>query len=95
MVIPSDNVASGRIRSDANQASVSRGVVAVSSTPHTHSINSSSPLANQVYTPWMTLSHAQPTISPAAAPNRSKGFGKGNISATRPSPLPVPNPTPH
>ncbi len=47
-VIPSDNPASGRTSPVANQASVSRGVVAVSSTPHTHSISNSSPLANHV-----------------------------------------------
>ena len=40
--------ARGRTSPVANHASVRRGVVAVSSTPHTHSINSSSPLANQV-----------------------------------------------
>ncbi len=47
-VITTDKLASGRTRPVANHASVSRGVVAVSRTPHTHSINSNRPLANQV-----------------------------------------------
>ncbi len=48
IVIPSEMPASGRTSPVSNQASLSRGVVAVSSTPHTHSINSSNPFANHV-----------------------------------------------
>ena len=48
MVMPTAIPASGRMRPSVNQASVSLGVVDVSSTPHTHSMSSSRPLANQV-----------------------------------------------
>ena len=43
--------ASGATRPFWNQLAVRFGVVAESSTPHTHSISISRPLANQVYTP--------------------------------------------
>ena len=75
--------ASGATSPSWNQLAVRFGVVAESSTPHTHSISISRPLANQVYTPWITLSHAHPATSPTTSPNRSSGFGNGHISPDR------------